>query len=147
MACTRKVCFGREAPIVIRFKMQGNFASSEVAMEDLTTPHFPRSAIEFSWKHWPTENLPIDSAKHSRHVLMETFFENRNFRRILRWRSHKESSHVMYYQACKSFGIFIICLAFLLMHKVNASAITARSTARELDGESFSNCPGTFVVI
>ena len=48
-------------------------------------------------------------------------------------------------QACRSFEIFIICLAFLLIQKVNVAAITVKSTARELDGESFSNCPGTFM--
>ena len=74
----------------------------------------------------------------SNHVLMETFFNNRNFKR------HKESSHVTCCQACRSFEIFIICLAFLLMKKVNVTAITV-NTSRRLDGESFSNCPGTSV--
>ena len=83
--------------------------------------------------------LGTDSAKNSNHVLMETFFDNRNFKR------HKESSHVTCYQACRSFEIFIICLAFLLTLKVNVTAITVKSTSRELDGESFSHCPGTFV--
>ena len=49
------------------------------------------------------------------------------------------------YQACRSFEIFIICLAFLLIQKVNVAAITVKSIARELDGENSSNCPGTFV--
>ena len=80
----------------------------------------------------------MHSINQSNHVLMETFFNNRNFRR------HKESSHVKCYQACRSFEIFIICLASLLMQKVNVTAITVKSTSRELD-ESFSNCPGTFV--
>ena len=70
---------------------------------------------------------------------MVTFFENRNFRR------HKESSHVTCYQACRSSEIFIICLAFLLIQKVDATAITVKSTSRELNEESFSNCPGTLV--
>ena len=81
----------------------------------------------------------MHSINKSNHVLMETFFNNRNFRR------HKESSHVTCYQACRSFEIFIICLAFLLMQKVNVTAITVKSTSRELYEESFSNCPGTFV--
>ena len=70
---------------------------------------------------------------------METVLNNRNFRR------HKESSNVTCYQACRSFEIFIICLAFLLMHKVTVTAITVKSTSRDLDGENFSNCPGTFL--
>ena len=70
---------------------------------------------------------------------MKTFFNYRYFRR------HKESSHVTCYQACRSFEIFIIFLAFLLMQKVNVTAITVKNTSRRLDGESFSNFPGTFV--
>ena len=81
----------------------------------------------------------MHSINKSNHVLIETFFNNRNFRR------HMESSHVTCYQACSSFEIFIICLAFLLIQKVNVTAITVKNTSRELDGESFSNCPGTFV--
>ena len=81
----------------------------------------------------------MHSINKSNHVLMETFFNNRNFRR------HKESGHVTRYQACRSCDIFIIFLAFLLMQKVNVTAITVKNTSRELDGESFSNCPGTFV--
>ena len=50
------------------------------------------------------------------------------------------------YQACRSFEIFIICLAFLLIQKVNVTAITVKSTSRELDGKSFLNCPGTFLL-
>ena len=71
---------------------------------------------------------------------MVTFFGNRNFRR------HKqESSHVTCYQAYRSFEIFVICLAFLLIQKVDVTAITVKSTSRELNEESFSNCPGTLV--
>ena len=81
----------------------------------------------------------MHSINKSNHVLMETFFNYRNFRR------HEESSHVTCYQACRSFEIFIICLAFLLIQKVNVTAITVKSTSRELDGKSFLNCPGTFV--
>ena len=81
----------------------------------------------------------MHSINKSNHVLMETFFNKRNFKR------HKESSHGTCYQACRSFEIFIIFLAFLLMQKVNVTVITVKNTSRELDGESFSNCPGTFV--
>ena len=81
----------------------------------------------------------MHSINKSNPVLMETFFDNRNFRR------HKESSHVTYYQACRSFEIFIICLAFLLMQKVNVTAVTVKNTSRELYEESFLNCPGIFV--
>ena len=49
------------------------------------------------------------------------------------------------YRACRSFEIFIICLAFLLIQKANVTAITVKSTSRELDGESSSNCQGTLV--
>ena len=49
------------------------------------------------------------------------------------------------YQACRPFEIFTICLAFLLIQTVVATAITVKSTSRELDGKSFSNCPGTFL--
>ena len=90
--------------------------------------------------------LGTDSAKNSNHVLMETFFDNRNFRRTLKCRRHNESSHVTCYQAFRSFEIFIICLVFLLTQKVNVTAITVKNTSRELDGESFSHCPGTFVI-
>ena len=41
--------------------------------------------------------------------------------------------------------MFITFLAFLLIQKVDVSAITVKSTSRELDGEGFSNCQGTFV--
>ena len=99
---------------------------------------FPFSPSQFSWEHELSENLPMVSAKHLVQVLMETFFETRNFRKILRWRGHKESSHVTCHQACRSFEIFIIYLAFQLIQKVNATAITVKSTSRELNGESFS---------
>ena len=64
---------------------------------------------------------------------------------MLRWRRRKESSHATCYQACRSFEIFITCLAFLLIQKVHVSAITVRSTSGELDGRNFLNFPGTFV--
>ena len=48
------------------------------------------------------------------------------------------------YQACKSFEIFTICLAFLLIQKVDVAAITVKSTSRELDWKSYLNCPGKF---
>ena len=50
-----------------------------------------------------------------------------------------------WYQACKSFEIFIICLAFLLIQKVNVTAITVKSTSRGLDEKRFSKYPGTFL--
>ena len=129
---------------LIRLEMRGNFASSEAAMEGLIQTQLLPIFLALNL----AESMPLrrihpswDSAKTSNYVLMERFFENRNFRR------HKqESSHVTCYQACKLFEIFIICLAFLLMQKVNVTAITVKSTSRELNEESFSNCPGTFSV-
>ena len=120
--------------------MGGNFTREKPRQRARSKPNysvFPRN--EFSREHGPNENLPMHRINKSNHVLIKTFFHNRNFRR------HKESSHVTCYQACRPFEIFIICLAFLLMQKVNVTAITVKSTSRELDGESFSNCQGTFV--
>ena len=128
---------------LIRLEMRGNFASSEAAMEGLIQTQLLPIFLALNL----AESMPLRRI-HPWIVLKlqimsswKGFFENRNFRR------HKqESSHVTCYQACKLFEIFIICLAFLLMQKVNVTAITVKSTSRELNEESFSNCPGTFSV-
>ena len=87
--------------------------------------------------------LPVNSDDSWK--LFFNIFENRSFRRILRWRKRKESSHVTCYKACRPFEMCIICLAFLLIQKVDVSVITVKSTSRELNGRRFSSCPSKFL--